>query len=733
MPDIEQVILPDNVTYDIRDTSKLATSLKGAANGVAELDINGIVPESQLPTLEKSTSGSLVSFNDGGDNIPLGSLIANITAVQSGSGTPSPSNVRAISGWSGCNLGVSENNIWSEQWEVGSIDATTGQDIVYAYEIRSKGYINVNPNTAYFFKKPTGSNSVVYFYNSKHEYLSYSTVPPDTAFSTPQNAYYIRFRLGNNYGTTYNNDVSINYPSTVTTYQKFGKLINIPFGQTVYGGTLDVLTGLLTVTHRLVDLGTLNWNYDSTYQRFISDNIADLKTSLARTLSGICSIYICIDDGRPIGSVPDKSFYFAANENAMSVYIHDSTYTDAQTFRTAMNGVQLVYPLATPVTYQLTPAQVRTLLGLNNIFADTGDISLSYFTQNANAINDIAESNTRTALNTDVPKTDLTDIFVTGTKNNTGSIIPVNKFFYLNGELVVCKQAIEVNADVTLNTNYVKVTAGVLNDLSNVLQTVTPTSSDKLLVVQSQGQGLVPYGSKLDSANPTGTGSLSLNKASGSSVGSNAVVVGNNGTASGTASFASGYGTTASGDFSTATGHTTTASGGYAFANGRGAVASGQFSQALGDYTIANHRTQHVFGAFNLADTSSQASDERGNYVEIVGKGTSNANRSNARTLDWSGNETIAGTLTQSSDAKLKDIINEALPDVSSIKAVKFKWKENANRDSSEHIGYIAQEVEKVLPYLVKEDAEGNKVLDYIAFLVAKVDSLEKRLAELEG
>ena len=40
--------------------------------------------------------------------------------------------------------------------------------------------------------------------------------------------------------------------------------------------------------------------------------------------------------------------------------------------------------------------------------------------------------------------------------------------------------------------------------------TVTPTSSDKLLVVQSQGQGLVPYGSKLDSANPTGTGKLTM-------------------------------------------------------------------------------------------------------------------------------------------------------------------------------------------------------------------------------
>lgn len=45
--------------------------------------------------------------------------------------------------------------------------------------------------------------------------------------------------------------------------------------------------------------------------------------------------------------------------------------------------------------------------------------------------------------------------------------------------------------------------------------TVAPTSSDKLLVVQSQGQGLVPYGStidaKMDKTNPTGTGTFNFN------------------------------------------------------------------------------------------------------------------------------------------------------------------------------------------------------------------------------
>ena len=39
------------------------------------------------------------------------------------------------------------------------------------------------------------------------------------------------------------------------------------------------------------------------------------------------------------------------------------------------NNMQVVYPLATPTTYPLTPGQVKTLLGVNNIWADTGKIN----------------------------------------------------------------------------------------------------------------------------------------------------------------------------------------------------------------------------------------------------------------------------------------------------------------------------------------------------------------------
>ena len=182
-------------------------------------------------------------------------------------------------------------------------------------------------------------------------------------------------------------------------------------------------------------------------------------------------------------------------------------------------------------------------------------------------------------------------------------------------------------------------------------QTVTPTSSDKLLVVQSQGQGLVPYGSKLDSANPTGTGALSINRKANTTTGTNSVTLGTNCTASGSSAIAEGSSTTASGNYSHVEGAGGTASGERSHAEGNTCVSSGSFSHAEGNQTKANRRSQHTFGEFNIEETGTTTT--KGTYIEIVGNGTSDANRSNARTLDWSGNEVLAGDLTINGNVNL--------------------------------------------------------------------------------
>lgn len=79
-------------------------------------------------------------------------------------------------------------------------------------------------------------------------------------------------------------------------------------------------------------------------------------------------------------------------------------------------------------------------------------------------------------------------------------------------------------------------------------------------------------------------------------------------------------------------------------AKGTGSFAIGDSTRALSPYTftaghgtVANGSYQFVFGRYNDTDNSK---------VEIVGNGITTGMVSNARTLDWRGNEWLAGSLT---------------------------------------------------------------------------------------
>lgn len=86
---------------------------------------------------------------------------------------------------------------------------------------------------------------------------------------------------------------------------------------------------------------------------------------------------------------------------------------------------------------------------------------------------------------------------------------------------------------------------------------------------------------------------------------------------------------------------------------GNGSSAKGVGCVVLGKGTKATHKSQFVFGEYNEADPSVNDSTDRGDYVEIVGNGADGSSRSNARTLDWSGNEVLAGGLTTGDDVSI--------------------------------------------------------------------------------
>lgn len=133
---------------------------------------------------------------------------------------------------------------------------------------------------------------------------------------------------------------------------------------TVYGGSLDLATGVLTAKYGYVDLGTLNYTY--TYKEGIPSRF---RTTLTNGKYGI-NLY-CTQYKTTQAKEEDKTIYFADSyygTNALIIW--DSSYTDATTFKTAMSGVYLAYELATPITYTLTPTQIKSLRGKNNVWTD---------------------------------------------------------------------------------------------------------------------------------------------------------------------------------------------------------------------------------------------------------------------------------------------------------------------------------------------------------------------------
>lgn len=108
-------------------------------------------------------------------------------------------------------------NQWDEEWELGSINTSTGAKENSTSRIRSKNYIPVLPNTQYYFYMEniaTLGRGRACFYDSNKQFISgmadFPLSASNSTFETPSNAYYMLFSPVIVYGTTYNHDICIN-------------------------------------------------------------------------------------------------------------------------------------------------------------------------------------------------------------------------------------------------------------------------------------------------------------------------------------------------------------------------------------------------------------------------------------------------------------------------------------------------------------------------------------------
>lgn len=98
------------------------------------------------------------------------------------------------------------------------------------------------------------------------------------------------------------------------------------------------------------------------------------------------------------------------------------------------------------------------------------------------------------------------------------------------------------------------------------------------------------------------------------------------------------------------------------------------------------------------------------------------------------GNATVAGTLSQNSDLRYKQHIaafDNALDAILNLRGVTYEWKE-ANRAPGRQIGFIAQEVEKVLPELVTTDLNGYKAVAYANVVPVLVEAMKQQQRQIQ-
>ncbi len=213
-------------------------------------------------------------------------------------------------------------------------------------------------------------------------------------------------------------------------------------------------------------------------------------------------------------------------------------------------------------------------------------------------------------------------------------------------------------------------------------------------------------------------------------------------------SIAIGYNPIADEILAVAMGSSTQAIGFNSFAIGKDTISNGQFSAAFNIDSTAQAYQSNVFGRFNvISGTTDTWIDTEPLFV--VGNGSDDLNRSNAITVLKNGTTIIGGdnpdgvrfrvyggdavldggfSWKTDSDRRLKkDIIpiKNVLEKVMHLRGVRYNLTTEAD-EAPKRIGFIAQELEKEFPEVVKSMDDGYKGLDYTKMNVVLIEAIKE-------
>lgn len=389
----------------VKGWSEAAQTAAETATAAAQTAVGSL--DSALVT--EDASGAMASFSDGADGVPVKSLTASIVPEQSGTGDPSPANIRPINGWSeaivtrtGKNL--LKNNLAASVTQNGLTFTKNadGSVTVNGTATANTSYIIWSRNLTYAEKKlpagiytlsgcPSGVSSEVYMQfqctrNGNIFMYGMDTGSGVTGTVLQGDSLQVTIRVGS--GIVMDNVTFYPQLETGTVSTAYEPYNGITYDEiswqsevrgVIYGGTLNVTTGVLTVTKVLENLSSLDQIGDiavseeyGSFARFISSTPS---SNIKFSPDEICAI-----SDRLVG-IPHKNRLTPENINKARIFTEtygvilrcsasDNVSTREELF-TKFSGAQIVFDLINPKTYQLTPMEVTTLLGKNNIWCST--------------------------------------------------------------------------------------------------------------------------------------------------------------------------------------------------------------------------------------------------------------------------------------------------------------------------------------------------------------------------
>ena len=324
------------------------------------------------PYARKTATGGIANFSDQRTDLPLTKAIANIAP--------------SIAGKSAVNLYQGKKNLLNAngssytfqvgdnyRYNCGTVSLKKGVTYTFsalqedALTSNTRNTLAIGVNEVYTYESATGTN-----YHNQSGVHSMQYTPAEDCEAvflvwvhTPSNAVkYSSFML--EVGSSASAFEPYQEPTTYTA----------ELGETVYGGSVDFVSGAKSVSFARVDMGSLTWQYDSANTRFFT---VDLTSVIKRGSSGWITD-LAVDPTFTVasGTANDKTISEYATTGY--IYIKDTDYTDPIAFKASLSGKYLTYPLATPTESTIPGRVISPIEGVNNYWNDAGgDTEIQYF------------------------------------------------------------------------------------------------------------------------------------------------------------------------------------------------------------------------------------------------------------------------------------------------------------------------------------------------------------------